>query len=119
MNRGVLENLKRGGDDLSKPRRVFHWLYFATETDRERCAAAARERGFGTSMLPTAEKPDNKFPLGLQLHRIDSVVPREIDALTLALYDLAQDHSGNYDGWETQIVKAGAEPADDAPAASG
>jgi regulator of RNase E activity RraB len=114
-NRHVLESLKRGGDDLSKPRRIFHWLYFSTPADRERCAELARAKGFGARNLETTKKPDAKRPLGLQLHRVDSVAPNAIDAVSLDLFTLAKENSGEYDGWETQIVKAGHEPVDDAP----
>lgn len=115
MNRHVLENPQRGGDDLSKSRRIFHWLYFSSEANRDLCAEAARGRGFGTRLLPASPKPDNKFPLGLQLHRIDSVAPKAIDDLSMGLLALAQENGGQYDGWETQLVKPGHEPIDDSP----
>ena len=115
MNRDVLENLRRGGDDLSKPRRIFHWLYFSTASDRDNCAEAARRKGFGTQILPTTKKADARYPLGLQVHRIDAVVPPAINDLCFELFTLAQQSYGEYDGWETQIVKPGREPIDDAP----
>ena len=115
MNRHVLENLTREGDDLSKPRRIFHWLYFSNETDRGHCAETARQRGFGIRLTAEIDKPNKSFPLALQLYRIDSVAPSAIDALTLELFSLAQANSGEYDGWETQVVKAGNEPTDDTP----
>jgi regulator of RNase E activity RraB len=114
-NRHVLDRLKRAGDDLSKPRRIFHWLYFSASADRERCAESARAKGFGARILQTTKKPAAKNPLGLQLHRIDSVAPRAIDAVSLDLFTLAKQNAGEYDGWETQIVKAGREPIDDTP----
>jgi hypothetical protein len=116
MNRHVLENLKKGGDDLSKPRRIFHWLYFSAEADRHRCAEAARAKGFGLIIIPPPAKPGQVRPLGLELHRIDSVAPKAIDAVCFELFTLAKENSGAYDGWETQVVKAGSEPIDDAPA---
>ncbi len=116
MNRQLLDHIQRGGDDLSKPRGVFHWLYFSMPADRERCAAAAREKGFGVRILPTAKQPDGRHPpLGLQLYRVDSIGPNAIDNICIDLLNLAIEHSGEYDGWETQIVAAGAEPIDDTP----
>ena len=115
MNRRVLENLKRGGDDLSKSRGIFHWLYFITESDRDRCADAARAKGFLATLGPTKTKPDAKYAHGLELYRVNPVTPAEIDDVCLELVEMANQFGGEYDGWETQIVKPGEEPADDTP----
>ena len=101
-NRYVIESLTKHGDDLSKSRRVFHWLYFSAEADWEQCAAAARAKGFSTIRLEKSDQPDEARPWGLELHRIDSVSPADIDAVGYEMVTLAQDHSGEYEGWEAQ-----------------
>ncbi|MCZ8215225.1 MAG: DUF695 domain-containing protein, partial [Cyclobacteriaceae bacterium] len=35
LNRRVIEQLEKGGDNLIKEREVFHWIYFKSENDRE------------------------------------------------------------------------------------
>jgi hypothetical protein len=113
-NRGVLEALASHGDDLSVPRRVHHWIYFPTPAHRDAFAAVARERGFGTLRLdPCPEGTEIAF--GLQAHRVDGVSQKAIDSVCHELFTLAQEHDGNYDGWETQVVKPGQTPTEDAP----
>jgi uncharacterized protein (TIGR01619 family) len=115
MNRRVLENLKRDGDDLSQARRVHHWLYFPSAAECDRCAEAARLQGFGARALEKDTKAEAENPFGLHLHRIDSVQAPVIDEICHKLLTLAQEHGGDYDGWESQVVKPGAQPVDDAP----
>ena len=33
QNKRVLEQLQKSGDDLTKPREVFHWIYFKTQNE--------------------------------------------------------------------------------------
>jgi len=114
MNRRVIRNLVEGGDDLSKPRGVFHWLYFSKEEDRDRCALALKDNGYKTRSLPNV-KPEAKRPLGLGAFRMNHVDEGAINQVSWELFELAQENGGEYDGWETQIVKAGEEPRDDTP----
>ena len=51
-------------------------------------------------------KPDAKgkdYPKGLCIVRFQSVKSSEIDEAVLELFRLAKSHSGDYDGWETQV----------------
>jgi hypothetical protein len=114
-NRHVLDQLKKGGDLLSKPRRVFHWLYFAAPEQRDQCVREAGEFGFDHILLPPDERPTTTHRYGLELHRVDSVAFNDINRLTIELVGLAERYRGTYDGWETQTVKGDAEPIDDAP----
>jgi hypothetical protein len=97
-NRGVLENLKKHGDELSTPRRLHHWIYFRTPDHRATFARAARQRGFGTCALEP-QKKDAGFAFGLQVHRIDPVDANAVQAVCHELFTLAAEHEGDYEVW--------------------
>ena len=44
-------------------------------------------------------------PFALQLSRIDMVDYQSVDKCVLFLWEKAQEFNGDYDGWETFIVK--------------
>ncbi len=102
QDRRVVDTLTKHGDTLTEPRRVDHWAYFRSEADRDAFCSHARERGFET--LDT-EASESETPYGAQLRRQDSVRLEDIHELVMILHDLADDHRGHYDGWETRVVK--------------
>jgi uncharacterized protein (TIGR01619 family) len=103
-NRKVLDILEREHDPLKTPRDVSHWIYFRTEEDRD---------GFRAAVLPLeyrieseSHDGDSDFPFGLCIVRFQSVKPSEIDSAVIDLIRLAAKHSGDYDGWETQVISS-------------
>jgi uncharacterized protein (TIGR01619 family) len=48
MNRRVIEQLEDGGDNLTKTREVYHWIYFKTNRDRELFLDKISSDGFST-----------------------------------------------------------------------
>jgi hypothetical protein len=115
-NRSVLQSLEQSGDDLTQPRRIHHYVHFPTEAARTAFAAAARPLGFGTRAIPRRDdKPDDPRPFPLHVHRIDPVDQPALDDVVYELFSLAKPHDGEYAGWETQVVKPGETPREDAP----
>lgn len=102
MNRRVVDSLAKHGDPLTEARRIDHWIYFADSPKRDAFAGAATARGFSSSEL---EPTDGQRPLGLQIWRTDHVELEKIHALTMELERLAQQHEGEYDGWESLALK--------------
>lgn len=102
-NRSVLENLEKNGDNLSKAREVFHWIYFNNEIDRTNYIDAILKENF----VVAEENFDkmNQLPFGLQIKRVDYVGYNEIDEYTLLLWKLARENNGDYDNWETSVEK--------------
>lgn len=100
LNRSVLDNLLQHGDTLEKSRNVRHWIYFETEKDREKFAKVIEKEGF---TLKNLKKENDEY--GLMIERIDHIDPESIDQLVVDLWDLANEHQGDYDGWETEVVK--------------
>jgi uncharacterized protein (TIGR01619 family) len=103
-NQNVITRLMQEGDSLSEPRPVDHFANFKTETDRETFVAAAAELGFEAVSRPEVQG-EAEFPYSVGLLRVDSVDPETIDAVTFELFELAEQHHGEYDGWTSPVVK--------------
>ncbi|MEO3358306.1 DUF695 domain-containing protein [Acinetobacter haemolyticus] len=103
-NRAVIENLLSHGDSLEVARPVDHWIYFQNEDDCTKFLNIVKSLGF--EIVNQTNLADREhYPFQLQISRIDHVDLQSIDACTLQLWKLAQQYSGEYDGWETQIIK--------------
>ena len=104
-NRSVLELLKKHGDKLAAVREINHWIYFKSFDDLCDYKDIFEKKGFITQNINKNEKPDETYPFGLILSREDSADTESINEVTLELSRLAEEYNGNYDGWETPIVK--------------
>jgi hypothetical protein len=102
-NEKVVLSLSKAGDDLSKPRQVDHWLYFKTEGDRESFLRYALQEKFKLEEKGIADKSALHFKL--HLSRTDKVDIASISAVTIALRRKAKECNGEYDGWETFVIK--------------
>ncbi|MCM2315642.1 MAG: DUF695 domain-containing protein [Thermoanaerobaculia bacterium] len=100
LNRRVVQNLIDNGDQLHRPRRVDHWLYFADRASAERFQVQAKRMKFEIEDLS---------PSGgewkLQIYRTDPVDQDSIDETTIQLCELVDGLGGRYDGWETEVIK--------------
>jgi hypothetical protein len=99
----VVMKLEEAGDKLEKPRRVDHWLYFATEKDRQCFLDGISSMKFTVEEM--AREKQGQLPYKLQLSRVDMVDISSISKITLELRRKAKVCNGDYDGWETQVVK--------------
>ncbi len=104
QNGRVISQLEEHGDQLEVPREVCHWIYFPSTEDRAGYLSAAEELGYRPTNISHDEEADSN-PYGLTLARDDAVDFVSINNVVLELFDLAQEYNGNYDGWETPIVK--------------
>lgn len=77
------------------PGRLSHYLYFPTRKAGEEVATTLRERGFDVESRLGA---DDVNWLVLATHRLED--PESLPAVRDELEQLAQRHSGEYDGWE-------------------
>ena len=101
-NRDVLISLLKAGDDLSKARQVDHWLYFPSDKSRKAFITFAKKQGF---KIEETGKAEGKLSFKLRISRTDKVDPSSINALTLELKKEAKKQGGEYDGWETFVMK--------------
>jgi hypothetical protein len=101
-NQKVIFNLTDAGDDLSKPRKVDHWLYFKTEADRNNFIPYAVKEKF---KVTKSFSPNTRLNYQLQLSRTDKVDLASISLITSTLRKKATELHGQYDGWETVVIK--------------
>lgn len=103
MNRRVVEHLSSKGDILTVPRDVDHFVYFKSEENKNSFLEEARKLDYRV----TSERKDEDrkdFPLSIRLTRNDPVTYHDVLDYTSLLYDQAEQHGGNYDGWETKLI---------------
>lgn len=102
-NQKVIQQLMAGGDNLTKARQVDHWLYFSTANERDLFEKSIVNSGY---KIESKEKIGNSNrPYKLHISRTDKVDPESINEITLDLKRKARQMNGEYDGWETFIVK--------------
>lgn len=102
-NHHACDRLRAAGDNLRLQRAIEHRVYFDSSEHREGFAARIGSEGFAVQHLvePTEALPH----YGVAFYRIDAPHYYDIDALTVMLIDLAEHYEGQYDGWETSLVK--------------
>lgn len=102
-NRKVCEQLESRGDSLDQPREIDHWIYFRGPIQREQFRVRSEEIGFRTRGITDA--PSREAAYGIQVYRVDLPSYNAIDDVTFPLFRLAQEFGGEYDGWETVVLK--------------
>ena len=104
-NQHVISRLHREGDSLTQPRPVDHFANFKSEADREAFVVMAEAMGFEAVSRPE-RNDETEFPFALGLLRIDPVDAETVDRVTFELFELAQKHDGEYEGWASKVVKS-------------
>ncbi|WP_062542553.1 DUF695 domain-containing protein [Rufibacter tibetensis] len=102
-NEKVLNQLRLAGDALDKPRPIDHWLYFNNNKERALFIKYALEEKFKIVNKATIE--DSKLPYQLHISRTDSADSQSINNITIQLKNKALELNGNYDGWESVVLK--------------
>lgn len=102
-NQKILKGLEDAGDKLDKARQVDHWIYFKTEDDRTCFINYVTKNNFRIEAKDKTK--DISHPYKLQISRTDNVDIAAISGITLDLRKQAQKCKGDYDGWETFVVK--------------
>ena len=107
-NSNLQEHCEEAGDHTDQERPIEHWLYFQTEKDMNSAITKAESLGFsvynrGKIEPEEGEDPNEDLGYRLILSKVNSV--DNIDLDTWDLIDLALDTHGEYDGWETVLVK--------------
>ena len=102
-NRHTCQMLKNAGDNLRIKRAIEHKCYFKDSDNRELYKKFLELNGFKIQKETEPEEPLKLH--GLQFYRQDSPFYYDIDELTFWLIDSSGEHGGEYDGWETSVVK--------------
>jgi hypothetical protein len=97
----VISQLRQAGSDLSKPHPIEFFLYLPSEQAALRVAESVREAGFQTEVVMGA---DGKNWL---CRATKDMVPehRALVEVRARFEKLASDFGGEYDGWETKVVR--------------
>jgi hypothetical protein len=103
QNQKVVTALQNGGDKLTKERLVDHWLYFKTDADRNCFITYSTKQKF--IVIAKERNPDPKTPFKLHIARVNKVDVASISKVTIDLRRQAKKCNGEYDGWETVVVK--------------
>ncbi|WP_257455439.1 ribonuclease E inhibitor RraB [Archangium lipolyticum] len=90
---------EESASDVSKPRHVRHYLYFTTAKVGKAVAAQLVTRGFEVTSRKSA---DGKNWLVLVEHFVSD--GEQFDSARDSLEHLAQEHSGQYDGYELEVA---------------
>lgn len=107
-NREILSACQKHDDQVEVPRPIEHWLYFDTEQDMLSAIEKAAALGFtvySRKKVVPEEGKEVQEDLGYCLILSKKNTPVDIDGDTWDLIDIALDTHGNYDGWETILVK--------------
>ncbi len=103
LNEKLLKKLQEAGDQSDKERPVDHFLYFATEIDQQCFIPYILKQRF--KIVVKEKTDDSKRPYKLQISRTDKVDLSSISAITIDLKRVVMKCNGEYDGWETAVVK--------------
>jgi hypothetical protein len=93
----ALRQLAGRGADLTKPRHVIHFLYFADEADARAAAEAIGEASWTTAVHPPTDAIA-EWSVKADAHR--TVGPETVAAFRTWFEQVAAQHGGEYDGWE-------------------
>lgn len=101
-NEKIVMKLEEAGDKLEKERTVDHWLYFPTIKARDSFVVFAKAQGF---RVESTRMTNDVKPFQLHMSRTDKVDLTSISQLTLQLNREARKYDGDYDGWETTVIR--------------
>ena len=93
----VLRQLTSRGADLTKPRHVIHYLYFAEENDALAAAATIDQAEWDTTVQPPGDTIE-EWSLRAEGYRV--IGAATVEAFRAWFEQIARDPRGEYDGWE-------------------
>lgn len=100
-NEGIRKILRENGDDGRSYRWIEHNAYFETEADEARYRTLVLSRGY------RVDREDGDAPYPRPWHIVFSMLqaPDDIDDETNRLQADAARLDGEYDGWETDVLR--------------
>lgn len=97
----VLAQLRHGGSDTSKPHHFDFYLYLPTEAAAREAGQRLTKRDYRVEVRPAAKGP-NWLCLAKTALTPDTAPLAEIESL---FTQLAQEFQGEFDGWESDVIK--------------
>jgi hypothetical protein len=96
-DRLILDMLRLKGADLAQPREVLHYSYFADGAAAEAAAGTMREAGWEVTVAESAGGAGRWLARATALRVVDEST---VDPDRAWFEQLAEEHGGEYDGWE-------------------
>lgn len=100
-NRHVCEALEKNGDKLVVAREIDHWSYFPSAEAAQAFIADVTTAGFQVRASRVLDEGANRHVVCLWRSDVPSF--DNIDSVTLPLFEAAERHGGDYDGWECPV----------------
>jgi regulator of RNase E activity RraB len=103
LNQQIVGKLSAEGDSLLDPRNVDHWIYFDEKAKADLFQQEIIAEGFSVEKSEIANEESGK--VRLVASRIDRVDFPNINDVVQYLIAVAKKFEGQYDGWETKVLK--------------
>ncbi|OWQ45505.1 hypothetical protein CDL60_19925 [Roseateles noduli] len=103
QNRRVCEQLEENGDALTVPREIDHWAYFSDAASAAAFIDEIRPLGFQLKEAPRLD--EERDAISVNVSRVDVPSMQAIDEVTHPLFEAAQRHGGEYDGWGCSVER--------------
>lgn len=100
----VIDNANEHGDDKTKTRQIDHWIYFENEPAAQPFVKWVEQEPRFT-LQPELAEPDDEGRYGVRVCHHGTLELSDITHHTLSLMRKASELGGDYDGWETPIVR--------------
>jgi len=97
VDRLVVRQLLGRGADLTQPRHVIHFIYFAEESDARAAADAIDSAGYET----TVDAPGDEiaeWTVRAEAYRVVGLAT--VDGFRAWFEQMSAEYNGEYDGWE-------------------
>lgn len=100
LDRLSLKHLEKRGADLARPRHIIHFLYFESEEDARRAVEDVPTGGWDATVVPPEEPRTQWVVRGEATRMVDA---RTVESYRAWFEQLAEEHHGEYDGWEAAV----------------
>jgi regulator of RNase E activity RraB len=99
-DRMILDMLRLKDADLAQAREVLHHSYFADRAAADAAAVAMREAGWNVSVDESMAGDGRWHALATAVRVVDETT---VDSDRAWFEELAEEHGGEYDGWEAAV----------------
>jgi uncharacterized protein (TIGR01619 family) len=99
----VVMSLVENGDKLNKSRKVDHFSYFKSQREAQEFRIEIEKEGYNIEIVGKNDIGD--YPYKVLFWKNQFVDLEHINQVTTNLKEIAKKYNGEYDGWETVVVK--------------
>ena len=102
-DRNLIDRLEELGDNSEIPRDISYWIYFKNDGSRQKCLSELLENGYKFEQNHDLE--NEEYNLGIVINKNSLLNLETASSHSTFLYEMAEKYDGNYDGWETPVMK--------------